>query len=156
VFYYKIATLYFGNGDYAASIDYLNKIINLKVDLRNDLQCYARLLHLFAHYELGNHAILEYLIGTVTRFFSKMETLTPVEEEIFRFLKSSVNISDRKIQLEYEKLLQRIKQFEKNRFATRSFAYLDIISWLESKVTKLPMSKVIREKATHHKQRRYS
>jgi hypothetical protein len=155
VFYYKIATLYFGNGDYATSIDYLNKIINWKVDLRNDLQCYARLLHLFAHYESGNHAILEYLIGTVTRFFSKMETLTPVEEEIFRFLKNSVNISDRKIQLEYEKLLQRIKQFEKNRFATRSFAYLDIISWLESKVTRKPMSSIIREKAASHKKRHY-
>jgi hypothetical protein len=153
VFYYKIATLYFGSGDYATSIDYLNKIINWKVDLRNDLQCYARLLHLFAHYESGNIAILEYLIGTVTRFFSKMETLTPVEEEIFRFLKSSVNISDRKIQLEYEKLLQRIKQYEKNRFATRSFAYLDIISWLESKVTKRSMSEVIREKAARHKKR---
>lgn len=155
VFYYKIATLYFGNGNYTRSIDYLNKIINWKVDLRNDLQCYARLLHLFAHYESGNHAILEYLIGTVTRFFSKMETLTPVEEEIFRFLKSSINISDRKIQLEYENLLKRVKQYEKNRFATRSFAYLDIISWLESKVEKKPMSIVIREKAAGHKKRRY-
>lgn len=155
VFYYKIASLYFGYGDYATSIDYLNKIINWKVDLRNDLQSYARLLHLFAHYELGNHAILEYLIGTVTRFFSKMETLTPVEEEIFRFLKNSVNIPDRKIQLEYEQLLYRIKQYEKNRFATRSFAYLDIISWLESKVTKRSMSEVILSKASQHKRRLY-
>jgi hypothetical protein len=155
VFYYKIASLYFGYGDYATSIDYLNKIINWKVDLRNDLQSYSRLLHLFAHYELGNHAILEYLIGTVTRFFSKMETLTPVEEEIFRFLKNAVNIPDRKIQLEYEQLLQRIKQYEKNRFATRSFAYLDIISWLESKVTKHSMSEVIKSKASLHKPRLY-
>ena len=50
VFYYKIASLYFGSGNYDAAIDYLNKIINWKVDLRNDLQCYARLLHLIAHY----------------------------------------------------------------------------------------------------------
>jgi tetratricopeptide (TPR) repeat protein len=62
VFYYKIASLYFGSGDFDKSIDYLNKIINWKVDLRTDLQCYARLLHLIAHYELGNFDLLEYLI----------------------------------------------------------------------------------------------
>ena len=61
VFYYKIASLYFGAGDYDTAIDYLNKIINWKVDLRNDLQCYARLLHLIAHYEMGNFQLLEYL-----------------------------------------------------------------------------------------------
>ena len=34
VFYYKIASLYFGSGDYETAIDYFNKIINWKVDLR--------------------------------------------------------------------------------------------------------------------------
>ena len=51
---YKIAILYFGSGDYNTCIDYLQKIINDKTDLRYDLQCYARLVHLMAHYELGN------------------------------------------------------------------------------------------------------
>src|SRR6185295_9066248 len=44
VFYYKIACLYFGSGNNEKAIDYLNRIINQKADLRNDLQCYARLL----------------------------------------------------------------------------------------------------------------
>jgi tetratricopeptide (TPR) repeat protein len=61
VFYYKIASLYFGAGEHDTAIDYLNRIINWKVDLRTDLQCYARLLHLIAHYELKNFDILEYL-----------------------------------------------------------------------------------------------
>ncbi len=83
VFYYKIASLYFGSGDYGRTIDYLNKIINWKVDLRTDLQCYARLLHLIAHYELGNFEILEYLIKSVYRFMAKLGNLSVVEEEIF-------------------------------------------------------------------------
>jgi tetratricopeptide (TPR) repeat protein len=53
VFYYKIACLYFGSGNNEKAINYLSKIINQKADLRTDLQCYARLLHLIAHYELG-------------------------------------------------------------------------------------------------------
>jgi hypothetical protein len=72
-------------GDYATCIDYLQRIINDNVDLRYDLQCYARLLHLMAHYELHNYEIIEYLTKSVYRFMAKMENLTVVEEEMFRF-----------------------------------------------------------------------
>jgi hypothetical protein len=155
VFYYKIASLYFGSGDYAKCIDYLQKIINWKVDLRNDLQCYARLLHLLAHYELGNFDIMEYLIKSVYRFMAKMENLTVIEEEMFAFIKNTFNLSPRKLKPEFEKLLNKIKKFEKNRFETRAFAYLDIISWLESKVYEKPIQDVIREKYLSSKKRNY-
>ncbi len=86
VFYYKIACLYFGSGDNEKSIEYLNRIINWKVDLRTDFNVMPVLLHLIAHYELGNYDILEYLIKSVYRFMSKMENLSVVEKEIFSFL----------------------------------------------------------------------
>ncbi|MDQ2862159.1 MAG: hypothetical protein M3R50_00665 [Bacteroidota bacterium] len=146
VFYYKIASLYFGAGDFSTAIDYLNKIINWKVDLRNDLQCYARLLHLISHYELGNFQLLEYLIKSVYRFMAKMQNLSLVEEEMFKFLRNSFYLSARKLQPEFEKLLNKVKQLEKSKFETRAFAYLDIISWLESKVYNKPVYQIIREK----------
>ncbi|HXB95934.1 MAG TPA: hypothetical protein VNU70_12280 [Puia sp.] len=146
VFYYKIACLYFGSGDYETTIDYLNKIINWKVDLRTDLQCYSRLLHLIAHYELGNFQLLEYLIKSVYRFMAKMGNLSLVEEEIFRFLRKSFNLSPDKVRPEFERLLEKLQRYEKNRFETRAFMYLDIISWLESKIRKVPVQDVIRAK----------
>src|ERR1700754_2547706 len=146
VFYYKIACLYFGSGDYEKTIDYLNKIINWKVDLRTDLQCYSRLLHLIAHYELGNFDLLEYLIRSVYRFMAKMENLSLVEEEIFKFLRKSFNLSPGRLKPEFEKLLEKLKKFEGNRFETRAFVYLDIISWLESKIREVPVQEIIREK----------
>ncbi|WP_366090163.1 hypothetical protein [Segetibacter sp.] len=146
VFNYKIATLYFGNGDYSTSIDYLQKIINTNADLRNDLQCYARLVHLMAHFELGNFDIIEYLIKSVVRFMAKMQNLTVIEEEMFKFLRSTFHISRKKLQPEFVKFLDKIKQYEKSRFETRSFAYLDIISWVESKVYGKTMSEIIKEK----------
>jgi hypothetical protein len=146
VFYYKIASLYFGAGDFGTAIDYLNKIINWKVDLRTDLQCYARLLHLISHYELGNFQLLEYLIKSVYRFMAKMKNFSLVEEEVFNFLRKSFYLSAKKLQPEFEKLLNTIKRLEKSKFETRAFAYLDIISWLESKVTNKPVYEIIREK----------
>jgi hypothetical protein len=146
VFYYKIASLYFGSGDSGKTIDYLNKIINWKVDLRTDLQCYSRLLHLIAHYELGNFDLMEYLIKSVYRFMAKMENLSVVEEEMFTFLRLSFHLSAKNIKPELEKLLQKLKQHENNRLENRAFLYLDVISWLESKISNRPVQDVIREK----------
>jgi hypothetical protein len=154
VFYYKIACLYFGSGDYGRTVDYLTKIINWKVDnLRTDLQCYSRLLHLIAHYELGNFDLLEYLIKSVYRFMAKMGNLSLVEEEIFRFLRKSFTLSPDKLKPEFGKLLEKLKKYEKNRFETRAFVYLDIISWLESKIEHVPVQDVIREKYLSGKRR---
>ncbi len=154
VFNYKIATLYFGNGDYETSIDYLQKIINGPMDLRVDLQCYARLLHLMAHYELGNHEIMESLTKSVYRFMARMKNLTVVEEEMFRFLRGTFNVSSRMLKPELEKFLYKIKHLEKNRFETRAFAYLDIIAWLESKVYEKPMREVIKDKYLKSRRRK--
>ena len=152
---YKISMLYFGSGDYATSIDYLQKIINDHVDLRNDLQCYARLLHLLAHYELGNFELMEYLTKSVYRFMTKMGNLTQLEGEILKFLRNSFRVPRSELKQELEKFLEKIKRFEKSRFETRVFAYLDIISWVESKVYRKPMSEIIGEKFQKTKKRVY-
>ena len=133
----------------------MQKIINDQVDLRTDLQCYARLLHLLAHYELGNFDIMEYLIKSVYRFMAKMENLTVVEEEMFRFLRKSFHVPRHRLHPEVQKLLETIKQFEKSRHETRAFAYLDIVSWLESKVYKKSMSGILYEKYLKSKKRIY-
>jgi tetratricopeptide (TPR) repeat protein len=155
VFNYKIAMLYFGAGRYEKAIDYLQRIINGPLDLRIDLQCYARLLHMMAHYELGNYDIMDSLIKSVYRFMARMKNLTVVEEEMFAFLKSSFTVSPEKIKPTLKKFLQKIKHLEKNPFETRSFAYLDTISWVESKVFGKPMGEIIFEKYKSHKKRRY-
>lgn len=147
VFNYKIATLYFGNQEYGKAIDYLQRIMyNGNADLRIDLQCYARLLHLMSHYELGNYDIMESLTKSVYRFMARMKYLTVVEEEMFRFIRRSFGLSPRDLQPEFEKLLDKIKHLEGNRYETRSFAYLDVISWVESKVFAKPLSQIIRAK----------
>jgi hypothetical protein len=153
VFYYKIACLYFGAGKNEKAIQYLNKIINWKVDLRTDLQCYARLLHLIAHYELGNFDLLEYLTKSVYRFMAKMKSLSAVEEEMFHFLRRSFQVNAHALKPEFEKLLEKLRRYENNPLETRAFSYLDVISWLESKINNVPVQDVIREKYLQSKKK---
>jgi len=77
---------------------------------------------------------------------AKMESLSVVEEEIFKFLRNSFHLSYSKLKPEFEKLLNKLKSFESNRYETRAFLYLDVPSWLESKVTGVPVEAVIRKK----------
>lgn len=154
VFNYKIASLYFGSGNYEKALDYLQLIINGPMNLRIDLQSYARLMHMLCHYELGNYEILDSLAKSVHRFMAKMKNLTVVEEAMFKFLKNSYKSPDQ-IKEALKKFLDQIKHLEKNRFETRSFAYLDIISWLESKVQNKTMSEIIHGKYLKSKKRKY-
>jgi len=143
VFYYKIACLYFGAGNAEKTIDYLNHIINWKVNLRDDLQCYARLLHLIAHYELGNMEVVAYLSKSVYRFMAKMKNLGAVEEILFHFLRNSIQSGK---QDSFENLLITLQPLEKNKLESRAFMYLDIISWLESKIKHTAVQAIIKEK----------
>jgi hypothetical protein len=146
VLHYKFAMLYFGSGDFSRCIDYLQPIINSALHLRYDLQCYARLLHLIAHYELGNDVLMESLTKSVYRFMSKLQNFTVVEEAILRFLRRSILLSPRLLIPAFAELLDQLSPLEKNRFQTRAFAYLDVISWLEAKLSGRSLEQVIREK----------
>ena len=155
IFNYKIASLYFGNGNYSICIDFLQKIIQQTGDERNDLQGYARILHLIAHYELGNFELMEYLTKSVYRFLAKKEYLTEIEKEMFKYLRNSFSITRKELLVALNDLLGKIKNLEKNNFETRVFAYLDIVSWIESKVNNKTLESILKEKNKLRKVRNY-
>ncbi len=146
VLYYKIACLYFGAGNNNEAIGYLQKIINGKLNLRTDLQCYARLLHLIAHYELGHVDLLEYLIKSVYRFMAKMQHLTAIEEAMFQFIKNSFSMTQKQIKPALEALLIKIKKYESKKSENRTFIYLDVVSWIESKLSNKRVEDIIKSK----------
>jgi len=155
VFNYKMGLMHLGSGDPGRSIDYLQRIINDSSDLRYDLQCYARLLHLMAHYELGNVELMEPLSRSVYRFMSKKKNFTVVEDEMLKFLRKRLRVNSAAFNTELNGFLQRVKQFEHSRFETRTLAYVDVISWVESKVNRSTISEVIHQKYINSRKRNY-
>jgi len=148
MFYYKIACIYFGNEKYTESIFYLEKIINNKnLSMREDLMCFARLLCLIVHYELGKDYNLENQLKNTYKFLLKMNDLHEVQKEIIRFLKNLSTLYPSDIKKEFIKARERFIELEKNTYEKRAFLYLDIISWLESKIENRKISDIIKEKA---------
>ena len=145
VFYYRIACLYFGSGDNDSAIDYLNLIINQRSpNYRSDIQAYARILSLICHFEMGNVQLVEYQVKSVYRFLSKVEHLQETQQIIFRFLRRIPRIGEEDLKEEFIALKKRLDEVAKKPFESRPFTYLDIPSWLESKIKGLSVQEVIR------------
>ncbi|NOY47520.1 MAG: hypothetical protein GXO84_04875 [Chlorobi bacterium] len=147
VFYYKIASLYFGIGENKKAIEFLDKIIsNKSLQMREDLLCFSRILNLVAHYEAGLDYNLDALIRSTYKFLIKMEDLYEVQKEMIKFLRGLGDIYPHEIKKEFIKLLEKFKEFENHPYEKRAFLYLDVISWLESKIENKSVNLIIREK----------
>jgi tetratricopeptide (TPR) repeat protein len=147
LFYYRISCLYFGAGDLDNTIHYLNKIIQRRnPDYREDIQCFARILSLIAHYELGNLQLLEYQIKSVYRFLLQMQDMHEVQKEVFKFLRRTPAMQPKVLISEFKNLHKKLVILQEDPFERRPFMYLDIISWLESKIQGRAIQEVIRDK----------
>lgn len=155
MFYYKIASLYFGNEDFVNCIAYLKKILDNKgLEMREDLMCFSRILNLVAHYEAGKDYHLERLIKSTYKFLIRMNDLHAVQREMMKFLRNLPDVSPLDIKKEFKKLHVTLKKYEKHPYERRAFLYLDILSWLESRIENRPVAQIIAEKAQHRKTRK--
>lgn len=154
VFYYRFACLYFGSGDFGRAIDFLNRIINQKTpDYREDIQSFARILNLIAHYELGNAQLVEYQIKSVYRFLLNMKEMHRVQRAIFSFLRKLPRTKEGDFPPAFVKLKDELNEIQKDPYERRPFLYLDIISWLESKIEGKSVQSVVQAKHASNQQR---
>ena len=148
--YYKIACLYFGMGKNKLCITYLQKIIKSKnLSSAEDLQCFARILNLIAHYECGLDYDLERQFLDTYKFLLKMENLQEVQKIFLTSIRDLSDVFPHKIKNEFKKIHAKLKEFENHPYEKRAFLYLDILSWLESKIQNKPIALVIKEKANY-------
>lgn len=132
---YKVACVYFGASKFDKAITLLNLIINKNYSsIRQDIQCYARILNLAAHFNLGNETLVNYQVRSVYRFLLKMDQQEKVLQEIFKFLRKTPNILPSKLKTEFRKLRATLRPLSKDPKERRPFIYFDIISWLDSRI----------------------
>jgi len=51
------------------------------------------------------------------------------------------------LKTEFKKLRSRLEVYEEDPYERRAFLYLDILSWLDSRIENRPVAEIIREKA---------
>lgn len=149
ILFYKTACLYFGNGDFRKSIEWLNQILNLgESDLRADIHGFSRILLLISHYELENIELIQYYVRSTYRFLLKKEDLHQFQKLILSFLKGlNPHLSPQDVIHGFETLREKMLILQNDPYESRAFVYFDIVSWLESKIEQRPIMEIMREKA---------
>ena len=152
VFYYKFACLYFGEGEYEMCMTYLQRILGKKeLKIRDDLMCYSHILNIICLYELGRDIELDQSIARTYRFLLRLNEMHKVQRAIFEFLRKLSVLYPQEIHGALDGLKDQLKSLENHPFEKRSFLYLDIISWIESKLEGRPIKEVVKEKAQNLK-----
>lgn len=147
ILYYKIACLYFGMDNHKNCIEYLSKIINSKdFKVGQDLQCFARILSLISHYESALDYDLERQFKETYKVLIKMQNLQKVQKTLIGSLKNLGDLYPSEYKKEFKRVYTELKQFENHPYEKRAFLYLDILSWLESKINNKTVAEVIRAK----------
>lgn len=148
LFAYNIAYLFFGLSEYDNSLKWINEIMNDKeLNIREDIQCFARILNLLVHYELGNYDLIEYIMKSTRRYLSNKNKLHKFELIILSYIRKLINakLDDDKtfIFIEWKKELSSISD---DILEINAFEYFDFISWLDSKIKKKSFAEVLKGK----------
>ena len=75
-----------------------------------------------------------------------MNDLHEVQKEMIKFIKGLQDIYPSQVKASFSELHRQLKQYEDHPFERRAFLYLDIISWLESKIENVPVGVVFQRK----------
>lgn len=147
IFRYKMSTIYFTMGNHRKCVQLLNKIIHTnQSSLHEDVQSFARILNLIAHYELGNTELVFAQVKSVFRFMLKLDEMQDIQKEIISFLRKIINVPIGMVPEYFEEFYAKMLNIKSNKYENRAFLYLDILSWLESKIENRLVEDVIRSK----------
>lgn len=147
IFRYKMSTIYFTMGNHKKCLQLLNMIIhNDQKSLHEDVQSFARILNLIAHYELGNIDLIFFQVKSVYRFLLKLNETQAIQKEIIAFLRKMVSVSVDEVPSLFQDFYNKLAVINLDKYESRVFLYLDVLSWLESKMQNRLVEDVIREK----------
>lgn len=146
-FFYQIAYIYFGAGEYNKSLFWINKVLNDNENtLRQDIYSYARLFNLVIHYELGNHDLLEYITKSTQRYLSKRQRAYLMEKLVidsFRKLIRANNVIDKKeLLLAFKDDLAAMMDNHEHRVVLK---YFDFVKWVDSKIEQASFAETVKK-----------
>jgi hypothetical protein len=146
---YNLFYSYFGTAEYSKALGIVNKLLNeYQKELRYDIQSAVRILNLILHFELGNTVLLEYNAISTYRFLYKSKRLYKLENIVLNYIRKKMpKIYTSRDQIEaFKELREEFLQIASHPFESKAFEYFDYISWLDSKIEKIPFEDVVKRK----------
>ncbi len=148
--HYAFAYIYIGLGDYKQANNHINELLNNNdFDIRSDLYCFAHILSLISHFELGNTELLEYRARTTNKLLQKRKQLHKFESQIILFLRQTKKMTRKSPEIinAFIELKESIEKLTAESSLERNaLSLFDLISWLESKIEKKSFMEIKQKK----------
>ncbi len=145
IFYYKIAWLHFGRNQFDEALEMLNLIIHQKTSyLRQDLKCYALLLHLICHLRLGHFGLGQYLLRSTKRAFQSTRHESSIILATFTFLQEWMHHPNQLIS-SAKTFKQKVDLIESDSIDRRSLTYFNFHLWAQSLIEQTSIEKAARK-----------
>ncbi len=134
VLHYKVAILYIMAGKAGKAIKFLNNILNNKMGhLREDIQGYARLAFLMAHFDIENYGVIESELKPIKKYFSKISLGIEMPELTLQFFKKIINIPHSEQKAAFKLFSEELNILFNNKYERRGILYLNIMEWVNMK-----------------------
>lgn len=148
-FYFSIAILYFGAGKHAQALKWINELMNeVNIDQSEDIHCFAQLLNLIIHLELGNKDLIPYTLKSTSRYLETRNRVYKFETAMLRFIGDALRAdNEEEVQETYQRLADVLKPLQNDPFESTALEHFDFISWAESKIQQRPFVDIVQEKA---------
>lgn len=105
-----------------------------------------RLVNLMVLYEQKEFDYMDFEIRSVKREIQNNEKSYQLEQVILKFLsKTPEELTEQKRLLLWQKLKPQIEELQNNKFEMQLLHVFNFIAWIESKVFKVPLQKVLKE-----------
>ncbi|HET6245826.1 MAG: hypothetical protein H0V01_12225 [Bacteroidetes bacterium] len=149
LFYYNVAYLCFGAGEFNKALVWVNKLLNdNEAKVRHDICSFARILNLLIHFELQNIDLLEYITKSTQRYHIKHKRDYKFEMLILRYFKKMAKTADpEKRRILFKVIKSGLQEIVKDSNEKIALQYIDFISWLESKINQRSFAEIVKEKA---------
>jgi tetratricopeptide (TPR) repeat protein len=148
-FYFALACIHFGEGQFNKALFWLNKVLNdNEPTLRQDIFTYARLFNLVVHYELGNFDLLEYIVRSTQRFLTKRHRAYHMENLLIDHVKKLARTTDPTVKKEkFRSLAVQAVELFKDPNEGLVLKYFDVDSWIGSHVEGISFAEAVARKS---------
>lgn len=148
-FFFNIAIIHFGAGDLSSALKWINRLLNdIEINESEDIYCFAQLLNLIVHLELGNQRLMPYALKSTQRYLSTRNRVYKVETAVLDFISTVLKLKEEEdIKKAYNDLYEELAKLQDDNFEKTAFEYFDFASWARHKATGEPFVDIVREKA---------
>lgn len=145
--YFQMAVAFFGIGEYAKSLKWLNDLFNdTAIDEKEDIVSFAHMLNLVVHLEMQNYRLLPYSIQRAKRFLKKKNRTFKFEAFFLKYINKILKVNS---PFDEEELLaeavKEIKEIKNDPFEKVAFEYFDFESWMVARLKRKQFAHVHRE-----------